>query len=64
MRIFRFFIAAYLALVLMCPVPTAAQDATFRKSDIIRLLGQLPEFTPIREDMAALGSRAKNWILP
>lgn len=33
----------------------AAQDVTVRKSDIVRILGELPEFTPLREDMAALG---------
>lgn len=41
----------------MLPVAgvATAQDASFRKSDIVRLLGQLPEITPIRGDMAALG---------
>ncbi|WP_306114609.1 hypothetical protein [Roseovarius sp. MMSF_3305] len=37
------------------PGPGHAQDVTVRKSDIVRILGQLPEFTPIREDMRALG---------
>ena len=59
MRIFRFFAATCLALGLILPVAAAAQDATFRKSDIVRLLGQLPEFTPIRDDMAALGFKGE-----
>lgn len=36
-----------------------AQEQTVRKSDLVRLLGQLPEYTPIRRDMKALGFRGE-----
>ena len=39
--------------------PVAAQEVTVRKSDIVRLLGELPNLSPIREDMAALGFRGE-----
>ena len=50
-----FFGSALAILVAIGPV--SAQTETVRKSDIVRLLRQLPEFSPIREDMIALGFR-------
>ncbi len=47
-------LSAFLAVA-----PASAQQETVRKSDIVRLLGQLPELSPIREDMAALGFRGE-----
>lgn len=37
----------------------AAQNEPVRKSDLVRLLGQLPEFSTLREDMQALGFRGE-----
>ena len=37
----------------------AAQPETVRKSDIVRLLGQLPDYTPVRRDMEELGFRGE-----
>lgn len=37
----------------------SAQQEIVRKSDIVRLLGQMHSYSPIREDMAALGFRGE-----
>ncbi len=44
-----------ICLAMICALPTMSQTSEVRRSDIIRLLGQLPEVTPMRQDMAALG---------
>ena len=46
-------------LVFSCPSDGWSQENTIRKSDLVRLLGELPEFAPIREDMAVLGFRGE-----
>lgn len=48
-------VCAVATVLLSAPEGGRAQDVTVRKSDVVRLLGQLPEFTPIRQDMQALG---------
>lgn len=44
-----------MAALTLLPGVGATQETVVRKSDVVRLLGQLPEFAPIREDMRALG---------
>lgn len=41
------------------PAQQTVETETVRKSDLVRLLGQLHVYTPIREDMAALGFRGE-----
>ncbi len=48
-----------LAAIPVVPEPARAQQVEVRKSDIVRMLGQLPGIVPIREDMAALGFRGE-----
>ena len=45
--------------VVITPVAGAAQDGNVRKSDLVRLLGELHSFTTIRQDMYALGFRGE-----
>lgn len=58
MRIFPIISALCLAVTVVSG-PVAAQQETVRKSDIVRLLGELPNLSPIREDMEALGFRGE-----
>ena len=57
-RIFPIISALCLAVCISAG-PVAAQEGTVRKSDIVRLLGELPSFSPIREDMQALGFKGE-----
>lgn len=43
------------AALCLVPMSGAAQDSTVRKSDLVRLLGELNNFTSVRQDMQALG---------
>ncbi len=61
MQIFPFIAAAVISAstIIAATKPGIAQDNSFRKSDIVRLIGELPNYTPIREDMIALGFKGE-----
>ncbi|WP_299847133.1 hypothetical protein [uncultured Roseovarius sp.] len=58
MRIFPI-ISAFCLIAIIALGTAQAQETTVRKSDVVRLLGELPNLSPIREDMEALGFRGE-----
>ena len=53
------FISVLLFSVYISTTPAATQQEPVRKSDLVRLLAELPDFSPIRADMEALGFKGE-----
>ncbi|MEM6578252.1 MAG: hypothetical protein AAF678_07155 [Pseudomonadota bacterium] len=63
MRFLISFAARFALWLLAATGPALAQsngELTPNKSDIVRLLGQIPDFAPIREELMALGFEGEN----